>query len=132
MAEIHAESFTIPRPWSAREFADLVSMAGVFVETTQRGFIMGRLIAGEAELLTLAVAPQARRSGEGRALVAAFLGHLGPDDRAFLEVAAGNIPARSLYKATGWAETGLRRAYYRHAGGAAEDAVVMTWADAQT
>lgn len=132
MAEIHAESFTIPRPWSAAEFAGLMGMAGVFVETTARGFVMGRLIAGEAELLTLAVSPCARRLGEGRALMAAFLTHIGPEDRAFLEVAAGNLPARALYTGTGWVESGLRRAYYRYAGGQAEDAVIMTWADART
>jgi ribosomal-protein-alanine N-acetyltransferase len=132
MAEIHAESFAIPRPWSANEFTDLVAMQGVFVETTAHGFIMGRSVAGEIELLTLAVSPQARRTGEGRALIAAFLQHIGPEDRAFLEVAAGNTPARALYHATGWEDAGLRRSYYRHPNGQAEDAVVMTWAIAQT
>lgn len=128
MAAIHAASFTVPRPWLETEFADLLGMKGVFVECAAQGFIMGRLIAGEAELLTLAVAPQARRSGAGRALMAAFLAHLGPHDSAFLEVAASNIAARALYEATGWRDVGVRRAYYRRADGQAEDAVVMTWA----
>jgi ribosomal-protein-alanine N-acetyltransferase len=132
MARIHAASFTVPRPWAAAEFADLMSMRGVFCEATSQGFVVGRLIAGEAELLTLAVDPAARRRGMGRALLAKFLSHLGESDRAFLEVAAGNAPARALYRASGWAESGLRRGYYRHPDRQSEDAVIMTWAFSRT
>lgn len=132
MAAVHRASFAVPRPWSEAEFQDLLGMRGVFVDSVPQGFVMGRLIAGEAELLTLAVAPEARRQGAGRALMAAFLGHLNAGDTAFLEVAASNAAARALYAATGWAEAGIRRGYYRHPDGQCEDAMIMTWASSGT
>ncbi len=128
LAALHAEAFTTPRPWNANEFAALLDGTGVFLRGDSRGFVMGRVVAGEAELLTLAVAPQERRKGLGLALLAAF------DDSAraagaesgFLEVAAANVPARALYKAAGWREVGVRRGYYRLPDGGTDDALVLS------
>nr|WP_246587872.1 GNAT family N-acetyltransferase [Paracoccus bogoriensis] len=123
MAALHARCFTVPRPWTAAEFADLLAGQGAFLLTRSGGFLLGRALAGEAELLTLAVDPGRRRLGTGRALVdefAAFARGMGVRS-AFLEVAAGNVAARALYAAGGWLEAGRRRRYY----GPAEDAIVM-------
>jgi ribosomal-protein-alanine N-acetyltransferase len=83
-------------------------------------------VAGEAELLTLAVAPPARRRGRGRALLAAF--EQGARERgaceAFLEVAADNAPAVALYAGAGYSELGRRPGYYSRAAGAV-DALLM-------
>jgi ribosomal-protein-alanine N-acetyltransferase len=83
-------------------------------------------VAGEATLLTIAVAPTARRTGVGRDLVAEFL--LQSHDRqatsAFLEVAETNHAARALYTAAGFAPTGRRKGYYRSAGQSV-DAILM-------
>ena len=77
-------------------------------------FLLGRVIADEAELLTLAVNPQSRRAGLARELVQRFARQaatLGAAS-AFLEVAADNLPAQTLYDTTGWRQTGRRRDYY--------------------
>ena len=74
LAALHARCFTIPRPWSAAEFAGFLAdpLAFLLVEG-DAGFLLGRAVAGEAELLTLAVAPEARRRGLGQRLVGRFL-----------------------------------------------------------
>lgn len=129
LAALHARCFTLPRPWSAAEFAGFLSdpLAFLLVEG-DAGFLLGRAVAGEAELLTLAVAPEARRRGLGRKLVARFLyqARLRGAVTAFLEVADTNAGARALYAASGFAESGRRKGYYRDGNGAAVDAVVMS------
>jgi ribosomal-protein-alanine N-acetyltransferase len=77
---------------------------------------------GEAELLRIAVAPEARRRGLARRLMEAsetFLQGAGID-RLFLEVRTANLPARSLYEALGWRAQRIRKAYYQDG----EDAVL--------
>ena len=122
LAALHARCFTRPRPWGAQAFRDMLAGRGVFLLARPQGFLLGRVVAGEAELLTLAVDPAMRRQGAGRMLVEGFLheaARLGAE-RACLEVAAGNTLALRLYQATGWTRAGLRRGYYH-----GEDAIVM-------
>ena len=128
LARLHAASFTMPRPWDEAEFTSLLSGPGVFLLTRDAGFLLGRAIAGEAEILTLAVSPAARRQGTGRGLVASFLDEARSRgaESAFLEVAADNAPAIALYRAAGFAEAGRRRGYFHVPGRAAVDALVMT------
>ena len=127
LAEIHRASFRNPRPWSADEIAAILSGAGTFLLTEAEGFLIGRTIADEAELLTLAVAPDQRRQGTGGRLMAAFLTESARAGAAtaFLEVAADNAAALSLYRNHGFAEAGRRRGYYRDLPGAPVDAIVM-------
>lgn len=128
LAALHARCFTVPRPWGEGEFAGFLDdpLAFLLVEG-DAGFLLGRAVAGEAELLTLAVAPEARRRGLGRKLVARFVyqARLRGAETAFLEVASDNAAARALYARCGFAESGLRRGYYRGPDGVAVDAVVM-------
>lgn len=132
LAALHANCFTTPRPWSADEFASLLATPGAFLLTAGAdgcaGFLLGRVAAGEAELLTLAVDPRQRRAGLGRGLVAAFLDRTREAGAAaaFLEVAADNGPARALYAAAGFAEAGRRPRYYRKPDGTAADALVLS------
>lgn len=128
MADLHARAFTTPRPWSAPEFASLLAGAGVFVLGDTRGFVMGRAIAGEAEVLTLAVAPEARRQGIARRLMAEFCTRaIGfGAQTAFLEVAESNSAAISLYRTVGYVISGRRRGYFNTPQGQKIDAVVMT------
>lgn len=126
LARLHARCFTAPRPWDATEFAALMAMPGVFLLRPAGGadaFLMGRALAGEAELLTLAVAPEARRAGIARRLGTAFArrAHTAGATQAFLEVAEENAAARALYAQLGWLEAGRRRGYY----GPGADAIVM-------
>lgn len=125
LAALHARCFETPRPWSAGEFAELLSSAFLFEATN--GFLLGRVVADEAELLTLAVAPEARREGQGRGLVAQFLQEAVAQGatEAFLEVSAENEAALALYGQAGFARVGLRKDYYLAPDLAKIDAVVM-------
>lgn len=130
LAALHARAFD--RPWGAEEIARLMSAMGGFALLAEgddgpQGFILARAIGGEAEILTLAVDPSARRSGTGAALVeaAAGLAAQGGANALFLEVAADNEAALALYARTGFRQAGLRRAYYPREGMRAVDALVL-------
>lgn len=125
MAAIHAAVFPERRAWSANEIAGLAEAPG-FAVTAATGFALGRAVAGEAELVTLAVAPGARRAGTGRALLAAFEAEAQARGAitAFLEVAADNAAGMALYRSAGWQETGRRKGYYARPQGAV-DALTM-------
>lgn len=114
LAALHARCFVIPRPWTEAEFAGLLASSGCLLHMTVDGFLLGRVAAGEAELLTLAVDPSARRTGQGRELVGRFLAACTAHgaEVAFLEVASNNDAALALYRATGWTTAGRRRDYY--------------------
>ncbi len=128
MAAIHALCFTTPRPWSATEIAAFQTDPLCFSLTESESFLIGRAAAGEAELLTLAVAPQARRRGLGARLVSRFLyqARLRGAATAFLEVADGNAPAIALYTRSGFTHSGRRRGYYQRPDGQATDALILT------
>jgi ribosomal-protein-alanine N-acetyltransferase len=127
MARLHGRCFTTPRPWSAAEIAQILVNRHSFALTGQYGFLLGQAVAGEAELLTIAVDPTLRRQGIGRALVAEFcaIARQKSAQTAFLEVAANNTPAVAMYLACGFTQSGLRRAYYHSPDGTFIDALVM-------
>jgi ribosomal-protein-alanine N-acetyltransferase len=91
------------------------------------GFIVVRAVAGEAEILTLAVHPEARRQGLGRALVesAATTAQTLGAEAFWLEVATDNAAATALYAAAGFESAGRRPGYYGRKGGERIDALVM-------
>ncbi|MBL9073871.1 MAG: GNAT family N-acetyltransferase [Tabrizicola sp.] len=119
----------MPPPWSDADFAGFLADPLTFLLVEgDAGFLLGRAVAGEAELLTLAVAPEARRRGLARKLVSRFLyqARLRGAEAAFLEVSAENAAAIALYESAGFSRSGLRRNYYRTAEGQRIDALVMT------
>lgn len=127
LADLHARCFTTPRPWSEAEFKSLLSAPGVFLISDDHSFVMGRVIADEAELLTIAVDPLIRRQGRGQARLSDFQARaraLGATT-AFLEVAADNTPAIGLYRRAGYTESGRRKGYYRGPNGDRVDALVL-------
>lgn len=112
LAAIHAASFA--DAWSAGFIGDLFKGSGVFALIQGKGFILARAAGGEAEILTLAVAPEDRRQGIGRALVrkaASYAQELGANT-LFLEVGVENEPALGLYRGLGFKTVGSRKAYY--------------------
>ncbi len=127
MAEIHRACFTVPRPWSANEIADLLASPLCFAITAPNGFAIGRVIAGEAELLTLAVAPAAQSQGIGAKLMNDFLAEvaLRHGESVFLEVAETNQSALRLYARAGFVQMGKRAAYYRAPDVAAINALIL-------
>ncbi|RZJ18443.1 MAG: ribosomal-protein-alanine N-acetyltransferase [Brevundimonas sp.] len=125
LAALHAEAFDAP--WDPAAFADLLRQPGVFAVMEDDGFILMRQVADEAEILTLAVRPAARRAGLGGRLVgqAAVLSAARGATRIFLEVAESNVAARTLYARAGFDEVGRRRGYYSRSDGVREDALVL-------
>ena len=111
LAEIHASAFPPAARWTAESFASLLQTPGAMAMLDERGgFVLTRQAGGEAELLTIAVAPAARRHGIARTLLqAAIAACPGP---MFLEVAADNAAALALYSALDFKQVGRRRDYY--------------------
>ena len=112
LAALHASAFA--DPWTQNAICELLAGPGVFVFFTRDGFVMGRAAGGEAEILTLAVEPQARGKGLGRALIAAMATHalnLGAGG-IFLEVSHSNPAALALYAGLGFERVGQRKGYY--------------------
>lgn len=128
LATLHAQAFD--KAWSAAEIAKMLENQAVFALLAQddepQGFVMVWAAAGDGEILTLAVAPSARRRGIGVALVeaASAAALLRGADSMHLEVAENNEAARALYAKLGYAEAGRRRDYYATADGWI-DAIVM-------
>jgi len=90
------------------------------------GFILCRVMAGEAEILTLAVRPRSRRRGIARSLVETALALAAQTAGAMLlEVADDNPGALALYARIGFKTVGRRAGYYARSGVASVDAVVM-------
>jgi len=84
------------------------------------GFIISRVAADEAEILSVAVARARRGRGlAGRLLDLHLRALAGRGARAvFLEVDDGNVPARRLYARRHFAEIGRREGYYASPVGA--------------
>jgi [ribosomal protein S18]-alanine N-acetyltransferase len=130
MAKLHAVSFR--RGWSDGEFERLLIERNVVAHRASRGriidgFILSRIAAGEAEILSVAVAQAQRGRGLARALLNLHLRRLaGLGARAvFLEVDEDNAPARRLYERAGFREVGRRTGYYQRADGNAAAALVL-------
>lgn len=132
IAAVHEEDFK--RPWSETEFAELISQDNVFGFVAREvgtrrpgGFVLARLTAGEAEILTIAVRRVDRRAGLGRDLMEAVLRylHAARAETLFLEVDETNQPAIALYRRCGFAEIARRKGYYGDAKTGRTDALVM-------
>ena len=80
------------------------------------GFISGRRILDEGEILNLAVKPSERSAGVGKALVQALLERFGRENvlQVLLEVRESNLSAISFYQGLGFKEAGKRSGYYRN------------------
>lgn len=128
LAALHARCFP-QRPWSVAEFEALLQARGVIWRSSAcgAGFVLAQAVPPEAEILTIAVAPEARGKGLARALMGDLMEALPQAgvDALFLEVAEDNSAARALYAATGFAEAGRRRGYYPRATGPAVDALIL-------
>jgi ribosomal-protein-alanine N-acetyltransferase len=125
LAALHAAAFA--EPWDAAAFETLLGQAGVHAIETPDGFILTRAVVDEAEILTLAVRPQARGRGLGGRLVgeAAAAAAARGVVRLFLEVAADNAPARALYARAGFIEAGRRPGYYARGDGRSQDGLLL-------
>jgi ribosomal-protein-alanine N-acetyltransferase len=127
LARLHASCFA--DAWADSAFDALLASPGTFALLAQTGgedvgFVLARVVADEAEILSLGVVPLARRRGAGQRLVAAAgeLCAAAGGERLFLEVGNENRAARMFYRRMGFREMGLRRGYYRNG---LEDALTL-------
>jgi len=118
LAAIHAQCFA--EPWTDASIATSLGKPGVYACGGAYGFVLMRVAADEAEILTLAVVPAARRRGIASALVA--MGAREAFERGaknlFLEVDLTNAAARTLYGRLGFVEVARRKGYYSGGGDA--------------
>lgn len=129
LAALHAACFP-DDAWNSAALATVLAMPGTGgrVARAASGEILGLLIdqciGEDDEVLTLGVAPASRRQGIAHALLADLMirARGAGASRIVLEVAADNAPAHALYRAHGFVQQGVRRAYYRRAQGPHIDA----------
>ena len=88
------------------------------------GYVGSQSVAPEADVMNLAVAPEWRNKGIGRALMTALIAQLHSRGitALFLEVRVGNTPAQNLYRSLGFVEAGRRPKYYVNP---TEDALIL-------
>lgn len=130
-AGVHAESFTYA--WPTNDLETLLAARttyadGAFGKAGEiQGFILSRLAADEAEILTIAVKPRKRGKGIAGKLMSANMAQLQQAGAKswFLEVEAQNLSALALYKRFGFAQVGERKSYYRKPDGAAALAYIL-------
>jgi ribosomal-protein-alanine N-acetyltransferase len=121
-AKLHGASFR--HGWSDGEFERLLIERNVVAHRATaggavQGFILSRLAADEAEILSVAVTQPRRSRGLATALLKLHLARLaGLGARAvFLEVDEDNEPALRLYRRAGFREVGRRPGYYQQGNG---------------
>jgi ribosomal-protein-alanine N-acetyltransferase len=130
IAALHAASFH--RGWSDVEIEGLLIDRQVVTHRATQGrklagFIMSRMVQGEAEVLSVAVALEQRGRGVARRLLEVHLRHLANlgIHTVFLEVGEDNAAARQLYRRMGFGEVGRRKGYYADGPGSASAALVL-------
>ncbi len=119
-------------PWSSEMLIEAmttsgaISLAAIDAAGVIIGSVLGRVAADEGEILSIAVAPEARGMGLGRTLLTQALDALvaGGAGSVWLEVRMGNEAAKAMYRAVGFLAAGVRRGYYRRPH---EDALVLSW-----
>ena len=127
IAELEAEIFS--DPWSERDICDTICTEGAMCYSAIKdgvpvAYIIGRIIAPEAEIYRIATHPDYRGRGVAyRLLDYAVKTERGRGlERLFLEVRSKNLAALSLYRAYGFEKIGIRKNYYKNPD---DDAIVM-------
>ena len=117
-------------PWTRAQLASQLDESRyVFLAAVRGGEVLGYVnmlyVLDEGYIGNVAVAPDSRRMGVGRALIAALLERAAQLELAFvtLEVRPSNAPAVELYRGFGFEEAGRRKNYYEKPS---EDALLMT------
>lgn len=121
IANLHKLCFP-NKPWSASDFADL-KKSGCEIIVSQNGFAVWRNAVDECEIITIGVAPNARRNGIASAMLAIIENNIKNQGvkKIFLEVASNNIAGKKLYENNGYKVVGTRPKYYDGV-----DAILMT------
>lgn len=129
-AAAELERLCFSTPWSREALAEeLINPNAVYLAATEDGLVAGyggmRSAAGEYYIDNIAVSPERRRQGIGRALVGALISRARREHGSFitLEVRASNLGAAALYESLGFKVMGRRPGFYSRP---TEDALIMT------
>ena len=116
-------------PWTAEQLRAALDWPGAIALVAEDGggivgYVLGRVIVDEGEILSIATIAARRREGIGRRLLDGIIGAM--IDRgahaAWLEVRPSNEPARAMYHSAGFTTAGVRPGYYRLPD---EDALIL-------
>ncbi len=116
IAELFYKS--MPSPWKQADIEGALSAPSMVTWVLEdEGLVQSAIILqaclDEAEILSIATSPTARRKGHARKLLSYALSELGTDVNVFLEVRSKNSGAISFYEALGFEPFGLRKGYYK-------------------
>jgi len=127
LAATHLAAFGSEKAWTTETFAKFLNDPRVLFAGDIESFVLGRVVADEAEILTVATAPHARRAGLARGGLSQFLdrARLAGAKSVFLEVAEDNIAAISLYQSADFEQVGARKNYYARTGEAPVTALIL-------
>lgn len=113
-----AFSSTYGESWNEHQCRSMLSLPGTRLmiancDEQSCGFAISREVAGEEELLMIAVDPKYQNRGVGLVILNKLISNARNNGTVavFLEVRANN-PAQSLYQKLGFEKVGLRPAYY--------------------
>lgn len=129
-AAARLEAICFSEPWTENVLrSGIKSDTGIFFAAEKNGKLLGyagmHMILGECYVDNIAVFPEARGQGIGRALTRALIDHGRKHKGIFisLEVRPSNLPAVTLYRSLGFQEAGRRKNYYTRP---TEDGLIMT------
>ena len=126
LAEIEKACFHAP--WSEAMLREELGK-GIFLVAERDGQAIGyvgcQTVLDEGYITNVAVSPDCRRQGVGRALIAELVQRARAQGLSFvtLEARASNAPAIALYEGAGFVRVGVRKNFYT---APTEDAVLMT------
>ena len=127
MSKLHLLSGSLTRPWSESEYKNLLSTDTIRFFYVENGFLVGRLIGPDAEILNVIVHPKYRRLGKARYLIDKFEKEAKEEgsSKCFLEVAESNSRANKLYQSLNYLSVGKRKNYYEFVDGRKDNASIL-------
>ena len=127
MAKLHSDSEANHRIWNAQEFAQILSLEGVFAECHEHGFAIARVVDSEAELLLLVTDKIKQKTGLATNCLLKIEKKIAENGgrKLILEVSESNKTAIQLYKKLNYKKISVRKSYSRDKKGKFETALVM-------
>ena len=128
MARLHLLSGGHTRPWSEMEYKKLRDTNTSRLFHTENGFLIGRIIDRDAEIINVIIHPDYRRLGKASKLIGMFEKEAkdAGSSKCFLEVAESNSSAKKLYSSLGYLKVGQRHNYYKFLNGRKDDAIILS------